>query len=222
MVQAIAANLSAILGVVISPMPVVALLFLLIAGSRAAAAAWSLAWLTGVTIGLSLSVAFGGTSVAEAAEGGAGSGGVNWIAWIMAALFLFLAFRSFRNLPKPGETPATPKWIDGLGSASLGAVFGLAVAMAVINPKNTPLYIQMGANLAGAGLGGALWPAVIITALLCAAPPLIVTAVAFILGDRAKPTLASLKDWLVQHNAVVSGILFLVLGVAQLGKALGG
>jgi hypothetical protein len=40
--------------------------------------------------------------------------------------------------------------------------------------------------------------------------------------DRTGRLLDDLEVWLVQNNAVVMGVLLLVLGVARIGKGIGG
>jgi hypothetical protein len=42
------------------------------------------------------------------------------------------------------------------------------------------------------------------------------------LGDRAKATLESLNTWLQANNSTVMAVLFLVIGVALIGKGIGG
>lgn len=221
MVQAIAENLSYIVAVAISPMPLVALLFLLITRSRSSAAVWTLGWVIAVFVGTGLSAAFGHSGAGEATTGSSDSGGINWVAWIIAILFLVLAVRTLTHLPKPDDDVPVPKWITGLTRASIWVVLGLAILLLLANAKNLPMYIAMGTNISAANLSGAQeWITILIVTLLSSATPIAVTAVAYVLGDKAKEGLNALRDWLVHNNALVMGLLFLLLGVAQLSKAI--
>ncbi|MFV0452933.1 MAG: GAP family protein [Propioniciclava sp.] len=221
MVNVIAENLSSILAVDFSPMPRVALLFLLMTRGRTAASVWTMGCLVAVLIVTGGSALAGHTGPGQTATGGADSGGVNWLAWIVALLFLALSVNAFKKMPKEGETAPTPGWIDSLSQANIGVVFVLSVGLLLINPKNLSMYLSMGTTISAAGLPGASsWIAIIICTVLASLTPLAITVVAYALGDRATAGLGALRDWLVQHNSVVMGTLFLVLGVAQLGKAI--
>ena len=221
MLHAVAENLSSIVAIAISPMPLVGLLFLLITRSRGAAAVWTFGWMVAVFVGTGLSAVLGHSGAGQSASGTTDGGGVNWAAWVIGLLFLALAFSSFKKLPKGDEKVPVPGWIDTLTKANIGWILGFAILLLLVNAKNTPLYIAMGTSIAGAGLSTAQeWGTIIITTVLSSATPLAVTLVAYILGDKAKDGLNALRDWLVQNNALVMGLLFLLLGVGQLSKAI--
>jgi hypothetical protein len=44
----------------------------------------------------------------------------------------------------------------------------------------------------------------------------------FALGDRSRPLLERLKNWMAQHNAVIMSVLVLVIGVKLIGDAITG
>jgi hypothetical protein len=44
----------------------------------------------------------------------------------------------------------------------------------------------------------------------------------FAVGDRSSRILAALRDWMVQHNAVIMAVLCLVIGIKLIGDAIGG
>jgi threonine/homoserine/homoserine lactone efflux protein len=137
-------------------------------------------------------------------------------------LFLFLAYRNSTQRPKPGEQAEMPKWMSGIDAMTPGKALGLGAALSGVNPKNLALAVSAGVVIASAGLNStqtiiALATFVVVGCISVATPVI----VALVLGDKATPTLASWKAALIQNNAAVMMVLFIVFGAIMLGKGLG-
>jgi len=116
-----------------------------------------------------------------------------------------------------------PKWLQGIDSLTPGKAAGLGVLLSAVNPKN--LLMIAGAMIAVSQYqlsGGDETVAVVVFVLIAictVATPVIVYQVA---GEKAQPPLDAMKVWLGQNNAVVMGVLMLVIGVVLLGKGISG
>ncbi len=108
--------------------------------------------------------------------------------------------------------------IAGMSPIAAG---GLGLVMLGVNAKNISLAASAASTVAGSSLPRSeqvivmlIWAAI---GSLTAIIPTIVVAVE---GDKARPALERGRDWLLQNNAMIMFILFTILGVSDLGKAL--
>ncbi len=218
MLDVVAQNLTPAFALALSPMPLIALIVLMVAGSRASALAWTIGWFTTIFVVVGIAAAAGrNTPAGDVAD----DDGVNYLSFALAALLLYLSYRSFQNRPAPGMQAEEPGWISTLGGLSLPKVFGLAVVLLLLNAKNLPIYVSIGAAVAAADLStGESVGAVAIIAFIGSLSAIVIYLVAVLGGDSAAGLLERWRVWLIQNNATVMGILFLVLGVLQLGNAL--
>lgn len=221
MLDVIGQVLSQAVAVAVSPMPLVALLVLMIAGNRAMAWVWAFGWLLAVFAGISVGALLGGSSAGMAATGDSGHRGINWTAFVFAALFFWLAWRNLSHRPHKGEPVETPRWVEGLEKMTWYAALGLVMLLMLVNAKNTAIYLSMGATVASAQLGftDAVITILIIT-VISSLTAIIVVLLPAILGKRADHVLAEMNTWLMRNNSLILGILFLILGASQLGHAL--
>ncbi len=100
-------------------------------------------------------------------------------------------------------------------------VFGLGLALAALNAKNTPADHRRGRlhRLAGLPVGQQIASLAIF--VLIATLGLLAPLGIFLLGgERARTTLGSWKDWAAQHNVAVMAVLFFVIGLKLLGDGI--
>lgn len=209
------------IGVALSPIPIVAVILMLFSkNARSTTLGFLLGWILGLTA-VSIIVLII-ANPAQQATGGAASPMSIVVHLLLALLFFFLAYRNWQKRPKPGEQAEMPKWMSGIDSMTAGKALGLGALLSGVNPKNLALTLSAAVIIAGAGLGStqAIVAVVvfIIVASITVAAPVIAN---LLLGDKATPTLNSWKAWLVQNNATVMMVLFVVFGFVMLGKALG-
>jgi threonine/homoserine/homoserine lactone efflux protein len=209
-------------GVAVSPVPVIAVILMLLAPrAGAASAAFGLGWTVGV-------VAV--TGVATALAGGADSGSGNEPSTaasvtklVVGLLLLLLAARQWRSRPH-GDEPATlPSWMATIDQVTPVKAAGLGVLLSAVNPKNLLLCVSAGVTVAAAALDPAEEVASVAVFTVVAVSTVVVPAVAYaVAGARLRHPLDELKGWLQANNATVMAVLLLVLGVSVLGKGLGG
>jgi hypothetical protein len=208
-------------GVMLSPIPIIAIILMLLSPR---AGANGFAFLVGWVVGLAVAsaVVYVVADGADVATDSGASDTTSTTKLVLGAVLVFLALRQWRSRPAPGQPAHMPKWMSALDSVTPFKAAGLAVLLSVVNPKNLVLTVAAAAAVAqtGASTGDAvvaLAVFVVIASVSIAAPVLVV----LFAGDRAQRTLDTWKGWLEQNNATVMAVVLLVMGVVVFAKGLG-
>ena len=209
------------LGVALSPVPIIAVVLILgTPRARVNGPAFAAGWLAGLT-GVSVIVILvaGGADDTDSGT----STTVDVIKLGLGVLFFLLALKQWQGRPRPGVTPAEPKWmatVDGF-TAGRSLVFGTALSGA--NPKNLALTMAAAGSIAQSGVdaGG---DAVSIATFVVLGSVTVVGPVVYSLlaGERAAKPLSTIKDFMAAHNAVIMMVVLLVLGAKLLGEGIAG
>jgi len=218
--QGISEVLTWAIGVAISPIPIIAVILMLFsARARVNGAAILAGWV--VSLAAVSTVVYVLAHDGNVATSTTASDSVSWGKIALGAGLLMLARRNWRKRPAPGVVPEMPKWMGTIDRMAPAKAFGLAVVLAVVNPKNLLLTLGSATGLAQLGLSTS--DAIVATAVFVVIASLsIAVPVAYAVfgGAKAKTTLESAKTWLTAHNAAVMGVLFLVFGVDLIAKGL--
>jgi hypothetical protein len=220
--QAIGDSITLAIGVAISPIPIIAIILMLLSKKAGAnSLAFALGWVVGVA-GL-LTVVIAASGAIGTGSGGAPSHGVSVVKIVLGVLLLLVGLRDWKKRPKPGEPSALPKWLQAIESITPVKSAGLGVALAAINPKNLLLIVGGGLAIANAptSTGGKVVAAVVFV-LLAVCTVVLPVVLYRILGARAQSPLESLNAWLQANNATVMAVLILVIGVVLIGKGVSG
>lgn len=219
--QAIGESIAFAIAVAISPVPVIAVVLMLLSPR---AGANSIAFATGWTVGVA-----GAIAVVIAASGAIGTGsdtapstGVSVVDLVLGILVLLLGVRSWRKRPKTGEPASLPKWLQAIDKITPARGAALGVVLSAANPKNLLMLIGGGLAIAGApaAAGGEAVAAAVFVVL--AVSTVVAPVVVYRVSGRAEQVLGSLKSWLEVNNATVMAVLLLVIGVVLIGKGIGG
>jgi threonine/homoserine/homoserine lactone efflux protein len=222
MAESLAAVLPIAIGVILSPLPVVAVILMLFSPR---ARANGLAFLAGWAVGLA---AVGALTLLLASSQDVEQGGTpaRWtlaLKLLLGAGLLFLAYRSFEKRPREGEEPSLPAWMRTVDSFTPARSLGLAALLSGVNPKNFLLTVSAMSGVALAGLPAGQSIAVLVVFVLVSSLGVAVpVAYALLGGESARASLDGWKMWLVAHNAVVMAVVLLVLGVKVFFEALAG
>jgi threonine/homoserine/homoserine lactone efflux protein len=208
--------------VAIFPVPIIAVVLVL--GSdrgTAKGGAFVLAWLVGLTAVGGIVLVFAGA--AEASDGGEPATWVNVLLLGVGLLLLAAAARQWQGRPRGGEETPTPGWMRTIGTFTIAKAGGTGFALSALNPKNVLLTAAAAAEIAEVGLPAGRQVAVLLGFVFVASAgvlaPLVFTLVA---GDRSRKLLESLRGWMARHNAVIMGVLFLLIGAKLVGDAVSG
>jgi threonine/homoserine/homoserine lactone efflux protein len=214
--------LPAALGVAISPVPIIAVILMLLSPQATGA---SVGFMTGWVVGIAAVVTAVALLLDPADDGDASDPSTlsSWIRIGLGVLMLLLAVMQWRSRPRPGEEPRLPGWMDAIDRMNGLRAVGLGVVLSVANPKNLPLCLAGGVAIAGGGLGGGEMAASIVVFVAVAACSVVLPVLAYLVArDRIQDQLNELREWLTANNATVMALLLLVLGVVILGKGIGG
>ena len=220
--QAIGSTLPLAVGVALSPVPIIAVVLMLTSRrARSNGPAFVIGWLIGLAvIG---AIVLSGAGPAGASKSGSPATWVSWVKIVLGLGLLLVAVRQFRGRPKDSDEAALPKWMASIDSMKPLPVLGLAALLGGVNPKNLLLAVSAGASIAQTGISGAdqaiAYAVFALIGTIGVGAPVVLY---FALGERSASMLATLKDWMGRHNAVIMAVLCLVIGVKLIGDAIGG
>lgn len=205
--------------VALSPMPIAALILMLLSNhAKSNSVAFSLGWvlgLAGLVFIVSSAVGFSSSETQNIT----GFSLKTLIDLILGVLLVYLAFLQWKKRTKPGESPSMPKWMTAVETSTPLKAFGIGLLLAVVNVKNIPMGISVGAVVSEAGNASG---AVFFTYLMLASSTIIILTLGYLLlGNKLQKTLEYLKTWLIANNATIMFVLFLILGIVLLSKGLG-
>ena len=205
-------------GVSISPLPIIAMIVLLMSPqARISTPAFLLGWMIAITSALLIFALLSGIGL-----GGGGQGAVAaTVRLVLGAALLFLAYREWRARPAPGETAQLPHWLNAVENMGPLAAFGLGFGIYAVNPKNLTVGIAAGVVFGSADLP--FETAAIVCAiyvLVAASTVLIPIAAYFVAEKRVRPWLDAMRVWLTQHNTAVMAVLLFVIGAIMIGKGI--
>lgn len=208
-------------GIAISPVPIIAVILMLLSPRAGGASA---GYLLGWVLGIALVTSVIALIVSAAAQSGDDTGPSTATAVILLLLgigSLVLAMRQWRGRPQPGEHGALPAWMLTIDKVTPVKAIGLGFLLSAVNPKNLGLAAAAGAVIAGAGLTfGQDVLAVAIFTLIAASTVLAPVVVYLSARERMGPVLTGLREWLEQNNTTVMAVLLLVIGVVLIGKGI--
>lgn len=215
--------LSPAIGVALSPLPVAGVILMLLSPrATRLAPAFLLGWMAAIAFTLGVITAFVDADALNDAPDEPSTLGIV-IRIVLGALLVLLAVQQWRTRPKQGEPPEMPRWMQTIDSVSIPVAIGLGILLGGVNPKNLIFNLAAASSIVQADLPAGETVGAIAIYLVLASLSVVVPVCWYLLAkDAANAKLADLKNWLTQNNAVVMAVVFLVLGVSQIGKGLGG
>jgi len=208
--------------VAIFPVPIIAVVLVL--GSDRGTAkglAFVLAWSVGLTAVGGVVLVFAG--VADASDEGEPATWVNVLLLGLGLLLLAAAIRQWRGRPSGGEETPTPGWMRTIDEFTIAKAAAAGFALSALNPKNLLLTAAAALEVAEAGLPAGRQIALLLGFVLVASAGVLTPLVlALALGDRSRELLEGLRAWMARYNAVIMGLLFLLIGAKLIGDAISG
>lgn len=208
--------------IAISPLPIIAVILLLMSPkSKQLGLGFLLGWFVGILLATTVSTLLAGVIPEPDGEAGA-QPVIAVVQLLLGALLVLLGIRQWRSRPAPGTDAELPQWMSKLDSMNVGAVAGLALALAAANPKNLLLAAAAGTQIGRSGLelGGVMIVIVVFTvvAALSIIVPVMITVIA---PKQAAEVLAGIRTWLGANNATIMTVVLVILGAQVIGKGIG-
>lgn len=220
--QAIGQSLAIAVGIAVSPLPIVAVVLMLVTPrGRANGPAFLVGWWVGLGVvgAITMLVAGGAGATSE----GEPATWVNVLKLVLGLLLLLVAARQWSGRPHDGDEPPTPKWMGALETFTPAKAIGAGALLSGLNPKNLMLAVAGAAAIAGVGLPtgeeAVSYAVFVLVASIGVGAPVVIY---FLLGEHSQDLLGRLKDWMARNNAVIMAVLLLVIGVKLIGDAISG
>lgn len=219
---AIGQTLSLAVGVALSPVPIIAVILMLVTPrARVNGPAFVVGWLVGLAVVGTIVLLVAGP--ANANDNGEPAGWVGGLKLVVGALLVLLALKQWRGRPHEGEEAPTPKWMGAIDTFTPVKAVGAGAVLAGANPKNLLLAVGAATAIAQTGIaGGEQAVAYAVFALIGTIGVGAPVVIYFAMGDRAGPILEQLKGWMAHNNAVIMAVLCLVIGAKLLGDGITG
>ena len=207
-------------GIAIGPLAIIAaVLMLLSPQARSTSLGFLAGWVIGITVAV---VSFTLLSLLlPEQDPGSSSSVVGVVKLILGGLLLLLAVLQWRGRPAKGETAVLPKWMSAIDSMTAVKALGLGFLLAAVNPKNLLLAASAGVIIGSAALSLRQAVAVVTIYVVLAACTVLIPVSAYLLASaRMSSPLDEFGTWLVDNSNAIMTVLFLVLGVAMIGKGI--
>jgi hypothetical protein len=218
--EAIGQVLPLAVAVAISPLPIVAVVLMLVTPrARTNGPAFVAGWIGGLAVlgGILLAIASGGDADTEPADW------VSIVELVLGLALLLLAVQQWRGRPRGGDEAPVPKWMGTLDAFTAVKSLAAGAVLSSVNPKNLILAVAAAAEISQTAISGreqaAAWGVFVLIATAGVAVPVVIY---FALGERAGPMLGSLKTWLTRNNRAIMAVLLLVIGAKLLGDGIAG
>jgi len=220
--QAIGETLALAVGVALSPVPIIAVILMLVTPrARVNGPAFLVGWLGGLAVVGAVVFLLAGP--ANASDDGEPATWVDVLKLVLGLLLVRIALRQWRGRPHNGDEPPTPRWMGAIEQFSPVKALGAGALLAGVNPKNTLLAVAAAAAIAQTGIpGGEQAVAYAVFAVIGTIGVAAPVVIYFAMGDRAGPILDGLRSWMAAHNAVITAVLCLVIGAKLIGDAVAG
>ena len=220
--EAIGQILPLAVGVALSPIPIIAVVLMLVTErARFNGPAFVAGWVIGLAIVGTIVLAIAGGAGAN--DEGEPATWVSVLKLILGALLLLLAIRQWRGRPREGEDAPAPKWMQKLDTFTPTKSLGMGVVLSALNPKNLLLAVAAAAAIAQTGVSTGeqviAYAVFVVIATIGVGFPVVLY---FVMGDRSRELLDGMKRWMGAHNAAIMTVLLLVIGAKLVGDGISG
>lgn len=144
----------------------------------------------------------------------------SWASWLRivigAALVVFGIVRFVRRHASAHQ----PKWLRSMTTLTPVKAAGTAAVLTVANPKVLLLCVAAGLAIGSAGLGDAVWLAVVYFAVVAGSTVALPILAYVVSGGRLDEPLARLKDWMERNHATLMAVILVVIGLLVLYKGI--
>ena len=140
---------------------------------------------------------------------------------VVGVLLVVLALRQWRVRPARGDRAELPKWMAEVDSMTPTKALVLGLLLSAVVPKNLLLALSAGVIVSEAGLSVGKASVVIVVFTVIATSTVAVPVVAHLVAPaRMHGPFQRLREWLVENNVTIMGLLLLVIGLVMIGNSI--
>ena len=204
-------------GIALSPIPIAAVVSILLATDTGKASAFLLGWTAGIlAVGL-LILLIPGLRLLN----GDPTRLAGWLRIILGAALLVVAWRKWQKRPPPVSQAEAPRFLAKIDSYNGWKTMILGATLSVFNPKSFVLTSASAMTIYEAKiLGKEKALILIIFALIASLSVALPIAFTWARQDKAQQILEDLKDWLIANNMAVTVSLLVVFALLIIGSGL--
>jgi MFS family permease len=233
MADLVVSLLPIMLGIVMSPLAIMALVAVLLSRrARVTGVFFTAGWALGIALSLGASYAILGAFDLQPR-----STPPDWVSavrLVFAVVLLLGAVYIYRKgharavamahartpTDVTAAAPQLPGWLRSVEHFTPTRSLLLGLGIYVLNPVDLSCAIIAALDVRLAGLGGAADAAILVTfGLLGVLPILVPVLLVLVRGARATPVLASIRTWIASHTSLLNAALVLVIALLQAQKA---
>lgn len=206
-----------VFGIVISPIPIMAVAIILLSPrAKSAGVSFAAGWMIGVAGVVAVFCALSAL-VPEHSEN---SGIIrSCIDIALGAALIGVALRQWGRRPRPGEERALPGWLTTVTSMHWRGTLLLGVVLSSLNPENLLMEASAGVTIGAEDLNLKSLAVIISIFTLLSASSVLVPVIAYFTAlDFLKPRLETMRDWLAHENTVIMAVLLATIGLVVLGR----
>jgi hypothetical protein len=218
LLDAIGGSLPMALGVALSPLPVAAVIVMLMtARAKTNAPAFLLGWIVGILAVGVITFMIPGLETAR----GEPTPLSGLIRIIVGIVLLLLSWRQWQRRPTVNEPVEVPSLLARLDNIGVAQSLATGFLLSGVNPKNL-LLIATGAAAIDASMLGTREQviALLVFATLASLTVAVPVAGYFLSRRRVERLFGRWKDWLIENNATVLIVLLLVFGTLLIGRGM--
>ncbi|MGB7961965.1 MAG: GAP family protein [Propionicimonas sp.] len=200
------------LGVAFSPVPIIAVVALLLSHRpRSAGLGFAGGWLAGIVAAVSAATVFARNSERLGVD--PLQHAVALIGTVLGVVFVALGVVVWLRRPS-GAQVGHPPWLAALDQLSVPRAVSAGVALSAVNPKNLLACVSAGLLLGWSGMPNELIVGSAAAFSLIAASTVLVPMLVFlIVGRAAGDHLATVRDWLIRHHVGVVALVMVAIGL---------
>jgi hypothetical protein len=209
------------IGIAISPIPIIAIILLLMTPkARQNGLAFLGGWLLGLAVVGTIVLVVANAMGVATLNGPSKTAAV--LRLVLGLALLFLAYRNW-TYRLAGAEHHMPSWMRALDHFTPGRAIAVGALLSGVNPKNLILTVTAATDIAQFALPGFQQAVVLVVLILVASVGIIApVAVYYAMGEKSEAVLGEWREWLVANNATITFVLLLVFGVVLFGKGIAG
>jgi hypothetical protein len=210
------------LGVAISPVPIIAVILMLLAPhAKAASVAFLVGWVAGIAVLVTVVALLVDPSGDSSVDSPSTFSSI--LKLVLGSAAVLLGLMQWERRPQPGQEAEMPAWMSAVDTITATKALGLGALLSAVNPKNLTLCLAGGVSIGAGGLSGPQTAVAITVFVVIASLSIGVPVIGYLMAEsRMREPLEELRGWLTEHNAAVMTVLLVVIGVAIFGKGLAG
>ena len=218
MLAAIGEFLPLALGTALSPLPLIAIVFLVLSTNGTGR---SVGFMAGRLLGIAAmltALTFAAEAMPETREATV-LGGL--IKILLGLGLVYVAVHKWRKRPQGETEPPMPGWVAGLDTISTPRAFGLGLLVTAINPKELAFTLGAAISIGAAHQQpGAIVVLGLLYVFIAGTTVLTPVLMHLVAPERAQSILGSAQRWLLRHQSTVVGVVLLALGVVLVSDGL--